>query len=70
MLFTHPDVVPKLYDFLFSMEHKRRYFQKCLTMEVSGQENCLVLQKNKVTLFGMTQKRMNDDRNFIELNYY
>ncbi len=47
MLFTQPDVVPKLYDFLFSMEHKRRYFEKCLTMEVSGQENYLVLQKKE-----------------------
>ncbi len=27
-------------------------------------------RRKKVTLFGMTQKRMNDDRDLIELNYH
>jgi len=27
--FTHPQVVPNLYEFLSSAEHKRRYFKEC-----------------------------------------
>ncbi len=26
--FTHPHVVPNLYEFLFYVEHKRRYFEE------------------------------------------
>ncbi len=29
LLFTHPQVVPNLYKFLSSVEHKRRYFEEC-----------------------------------------
>ncbi len=25
--FTHPNVIPNLYDFLFSVEHKIKYFK-------------------------------------------
>jgi len=28
-LFTNPQVVPNHYEFLFSVEHKRRYFKEC-----------------------------------------
>jgi len=27
--FTHPQVVSNLYEFLSSVEHKRRYFEEC-----------------------------------------
>jgi len=27
--FTHPQVVPNLYEILSSVEHKRRYFEGC-----------------------------------------
>jgi len=27
--FTRPQVVPNLYEFLSSTEHKRRYFEEC-----------------------------------------
>jgi len=27
--FTHPHVVPNLYEFLSSAEHKKRYFEEC-----------------------------------------
>ncbi len=50
--FTHPQVVPNLYVFLCSAEHKGRYFEECLfwgtidfhsrkinTMEVNGAQN-------------------------------
>jgi len=29
LTFTHPQVVPNLYAFLSSVEHKRRYFEEC-----------------------------------------
>jgi len=28
--FTHPQVVPNLYEFLSSAEHERKYFEECL----------------------------------------
>ncbi len=27
--FTHPQVVPNPYEFISSVEHKRRYFEEC-----------------------------------------
>jgi len=27
--FTHPQVVPNLYEFLCSIAHKRRHFEEC-----------------------------------------
>ncbi len=27
--FTHPEVVPNLYEFLSAVEHKKRYFEEC-----------------------------------------
>jgi len=27
--FTHPQLVPNLYELLSSVEHKRRYFEEC-----------------------------------------
>jgi len=35
-LFTHPQVVPNLYEFLSSAEHKRRYFEECLSLNPCG----------------------------------
>jgi len=51
--FTHPNVVPNLYECLSSVKHKRRYFEECSIkqlmvpivfhiMDVNGYVNCLV----------------------------
>jgi len=34
--FTHPYVVPNLYEFLSMVEHKWRYFKECLFQKVDG----------------------------------
>ncbi len=31
-LFLHPHAIPNLYNLLSSVEHKRRYFEKCLSL--------------------------------------
>ncbi len=34
--FSYAHVVPNLYSVLSSVEYKRRYFEKCLTLNVNG----------------------------------
>lgn len=45
LLFTHTHVVSELYDFLYFVEHMRRYFEKCLRCLflhiVNGNQNSL-----------------------------
>jgi len=56
--FTHPHVVPNLYEFLSSSEHKRRYFY-----EVDGYrklvtnilQNIFLIQQKKDTHTGLEQ---------------
>lgn len=50
-LFLHPHAIPNLYTLLSSVELKRRYFKKCLslsfwghTMKVNGHQNGFILQ--------------------------
>ncbi len=70
MLFTHPDIVPKLHDiYIYDFKICMTYFEKCITMESVVRRTVWFFRRKKVTLFGMTQKRMNDDRDLIELNY-
>lgn len=42
IIIIHRFVIPNLYDFLTSMQHKRRYFEQCFTIEVNGVRCCLV----------------------------
>lgn len=50
--FTHPDVIPKLYDILASVKQKKIFLEisQCflLTMEVSGNQNGLVSSKYRI----------------------
>ncbi len=49
--FTHPQVVPNLYDFLFSVEHNRIYFNVYVlfvyTIKVNGVQYLLLCSTEK-----------------------
>lgn len=42
--FSHPDVVPNLYDVLSSMEYKERYYCKCVGIFFFSTHNFFLLQ--------------------------
>jgi len=68
--FTHPQVVPNLYEFLSSAEHKRRHFEEWVTSWwtplTSGKKmdviNCLVAEILQ-NIFCVQQKNENHSGN-------
>lgn len=75
---THPCVIPSMYDFLFSVEHSRRYFVKCLFCGESIQwksvrsNRCcfgchwLLLNKNSWNIYQNSFKKTDSKIHFVQ----
>ncbi len=55
--FTHPNVIPNLYDFLFSVEHKIKYF-KSLYLLFLDTSDFQCMEKNKFLKISSLIKRV------------